>query len=207
MSLDLWEKSPVISVSQVRFNGLDTSSGVSRVHRSFPLPWYRFLFSCGIIQISAEIIEGQRGQFIPGIKGISLFFSDRVFLFRYFLNLGGGSGIIGSLLFIIPFIFFWVIHYSLFSFLDIHYSVNANRIILYSECLNPKINIPYSFYFRGRYSLFIIPLPPPTKSPFKGFVMLKRNKAIIQERAVCKLAHINCEILAFWILISAQDKN
>lgn len=36
--------------------------------------------------------------------------------------------------------------------------------------------------------------------------MLKPNKAIIQERAVCKVAHLSCEILDFWILISAQDK-
>ena len=68
----------------------------------------------------------------------------------------GGSGIIGSLLFIIPFIFFWVIHYSLFSFA--RYSLfrclffYRNRIILYSEC--QTLNIPYSFYFRSRHSLF-----------------------------------------------------
>ena len=61
------------------------------------------------------------------------------------LYFGGGSGIIGSLLFIIAFIFF--LSYSLFlvqfcSIFIIPFQVC--RVILYSECLNPK------------YSLFII---------------------------------------------------
>ena len=76
-------------------------------------------------------------------------------------SFGGGSGIIGSLLFIIPFSFFWVIHYSLFSFA--RYSLFRFKFvetILYSECQNPKYSL--FIYFRTRYSLCIIPLPPPT---------------------------------------------
>ena len=44
-------------------------------------------------------------------------------------GIGGGSRIIGSLLFIIPFIFFWVIHYFLFSF--VRYSLFRFQFVEY----------------------------------------------------------------------------
>ena len=69
----------------------------------------------------------------------------------------------------------WIslIHYSIHFFLS--YSLfliqfcsifiilfQVCRVILYSECLNPKYSLfILFFYFRSRYSLFIIPLPPP----------------------------------------------
>ena len=35
------------------------------------------------------------------------------------------------------------------------------------EMSSERADIPYSFYFRSRYSLFIIPLPPPTIERFQ----------------------------------------
>ena len=49
-------------------------------------------------------------------KGLLKFLNDSFPCKIGYYNFGGGSGIIGSLLFIIPLIFFRVIHYSLFNF-------------------------------------------------------------------------------------------
>ena len=48
-----------------------------------------------------------------------------------------------------------------YSICDIHYSFKGSELFIISNV--QALNIPYSFTFLTRYSLFIIPLPPPKK--------------------------------------------